>query len=824
VGADSVDLTARTSGLLPFWLFLILLGIWLATLIYFWTRRETRPALFPQCLAGGALVLANVLFFWRPLFTAAHLPQGGGDLNSFFFTLHAYSADRVTSGEIPFWNQFLHGGMPHLGNFQAGFLYPPNLIAYFVAQPFSYGTLEWLAIAHYLIASLGVYLLLRALGAGRIGSVAGGILFAYSGFFVAHLGHFSMISAAAWIPWLWWAVHRLLERRSWWDAVVLALLVFLTASGGHQQTLLFALGGAGVWWLFLILQKSGLRVTGIGVNEDVSDVNQRAFSQLRSRDTLTSIGQFGTGVIAGLLLALPMILPSLQLAQRSVRSTLSIDQAQEFSVQPVALLQLILPTVFGSNPTDFWGDYSSGEIWGYIGVTTLVVAGLGLALRPSAYRIFFVGVAVLALLYAVGPAVPVHGWFYQFVPGFDLVRAPARAYVYFNLAIAVLAGLTISDLGSRAGNLDARAILLANHCIKFLVLAVGATGLIVIPFFYTQILGVNDPPNRPVITVDNLWMMMLFLSLLLATVYLWRLGALRSVALGIGLTVLLALDVFSATMPFNPTEDDIVANYRDPEIVAFLEEEWADSDPFRVDNHHPELLPNFGMIDGFHVASGVFDPMQPAAYTTTYNVVSELPENPAYDLLNARFMIRHAGAEDEPEGFELVFEGQTGSQIWERETALPRGWFVSDVVDLDRESQIDAMRSAEFDPAEQVLIEDPPVTPDDRATGTVELLEYSPERLRFGVDAEGPGYVVISEGDYPGWVAEIDGESAEILTANHGIRAVAVDAEMSEIELRYESGLVTLGWIGTITVALIVAGMVLTVSLYTRQVPGKRNT
>ena len=808
MGVDSVDLTARTSGLLPFWLLLVLLGIWIASLAFARRQHERDPVLVHQCLAIGSLVVANVLFFWRPLFTAAHLPKGGGDLNSFFFTLHAYSADRITGGEIPLWNPYLHGGMPHLGNFQAAVLYPPNLIAYFLSQPFSYSALEWLAILHYLIASLGVYLLLRSIGAGRIGAVAGGILFAYGGFFVAHLGHFSMISAAAWLPWIFWAIHRMVTVRSWLFAIVLAVLVFLTATGGHQQTLLFTLSAAGLWWVFLILRDSGLRVPGIGREEIEPDANDTALTQLRSRSSLIRLGQFVAGIAAGLFLAAPMIIPSLQLAQRSVRSTLSIDEAQEFSVQPVALLQLILPTVFGSNPTDFWGAFSSGEIWGYIGVTTLVVAGIGLTLRPSAVRLFFLAISILALLYAVGPAAPIHGWFYQFIPGFDLVRAPARAYVFFNLGVAVLAGLAVSDLVSRARNLDARTMRIADRSVRLLLIVIGATGLLIIPFFYTRILGVDDPVNRPVITVENLWMLLLFLAGLLGILYLWRHGALRSAALGLALVFLMALDLFSATMPFNPTEEDLVSGYRDSEVVAYLDQQRDESEPFRIDLHHPDLLPNFVMLHGYHVASGVFDPMQPATYTTVYNVTSETTVHPAWDLLNARYLILPSDIEDAPAGFELAFESDAGNQVWERESALPRAWFVSEVLDIEHEEQIDVLRSAEFDPAEQVLIEDPPVVPENGSTGDVEVTRYEPERMTLSVDVDGPGYVVLSEGDYPGWSAEIDGSSTEVLTANHGVRAIAVDADSSEIDMRYEPGLVPMGWIGSLIGFVLIAGMI----------------
>ena len=801
----SVDLTPRSEGLLSLPVILIVLLVLAIAGWWVVSRREAYPEYLPRFLVVLGLLAGNVLFFWRPLFTGAHIPMGGGDLSSFFFTLHAYSADRITSGELPLWNPHLHGGMPHLGNFQAAVLYPPNLIAYLIAQPFTYAAMELLAILHYLIASAGVYLLLRWLGAGRIGAVAGGLLFAYGGFFVAHLGHYSMISAAAWLPWLFWATGRLTDRPTWPGAALLAVLTFLMASGGHQQTLLFGLVGMGLWWMFLMASRAGFRIPGVG-SEVVPVDNSAAFRSIWNRSGMFAVIRFGGGIGAGLLLAAPMIIPSLQLAQRSVRATLSIEQASEFSVQPVSLLQLILPTVYGSNPNDFWGVFSSGEIWGYMGVTALVVAVLGVVLRPSAPRIFFAILGLLAVVYAVGPAAPLHGWFYQFVPGFDLVRAPARAYIFMNLAVAILAGLAISDLSARLSTVSLNPAPLLARTNRILVVIIGATGLLILPFFYTQILGVNDPPNRPVITVDNLWMMLLYLTLLAAALWLIQRGLVRGAIVGLILISILVLDLFSATMPFNPTGQDLTAGYRDPEITAVLQDEWDENGPFRLDVRHEGLMPNFGMLDELHVARGVFDPMQPAAYTNLVNVLSGESSNPGYDALNIYYVVQPGDSETSPQGFDLIMESASGNQLWGREDPLPRAWFVSDATELDPELHLDLLQQGEVDPSETVLLDEVPVGVDGSASGDVEIVSYSPERIELSVDVDGAGYVVLSEGSYPGWSATADGDDLPLLQANSGIRAFPVDESVSEVAVSYQGRLELLSAFGSLVGFLLIVG------------------
>jgi hypothetical protein len=792
---NAVELTAREGGLLPLWLVLAAVILWIVGIVVS-SRYLNRffPELSRDLGALGALVLGHVLFFWRPLFTAAHVPKGGGDLSSFFFALHAYSAERVTSWEIPLWNPYLHGGMPHLGNYQAGVLYPPNLIAYLVVRPFSYGTLEWLALLHFLIASIGLYLLLRSLGSRRIGAVGGGLVFAHSGFMVAHLGHYSMISVAAWVPWLLWAVHRIDRTPSWSRTALLAILIFLAATGGHQQTLLFALVGVGLWWLFLVARGIGIRVPGVCAISVQTDRPHHNWRAIFLNSLLVRVLQFGGAVAVGIGLAMPMLLPSLQLARRSVRSSLTYEQATEFSVQPVALLQLILPTVFGSNPTDHWGHFSSGEIWGYTGVVTLIIALIGLLLRGTSTRLFFTIAGIVAVLYAVGPWSPLHGWIYQFVPFFDLVRAPARAYLWMNLAVAVLAGLAISDLMQLHPHLGLRTRQVLRRATIGLMVVAGVLALVVLPLFYILILGVNDPPNRPVIAVDNLQMLLLFLLLLLGVIWMASRQQLRGAALGVLLVALIVLDVFSATGSFNPTDEDLLASYREPEIAAYLQDHWEETGPFRVDSRHPGLQPNFGQLNGVQEAAGVFDPMQPALYTALVNRLREHPELPGFDMLNIRYLI----TDDETApatGFTPRLMSDAGSVLWERENALPRAWFVSTAADVPHESSLDALLDPAFDPSETVIIDGPPVEPMPGASGELAIRQYEPERIVLDVAVDGAGYVVLSEGYFPGWTARVDGERVDVVPANHGLRAIPVEAASGRIELRYEPPLVLAGWL-----------------------------
>src|SRR5262249_30884333 len=140
-------------------------------------------------------------FFWQFwLLPDVAMPKGGGDLASFLYPTYRFAADSIQGGALPFWNPHLYGGAPFAADLQSGIYYPPNLLAFLLARPFGYQTLELLAALHYPLAALSAYALARELGLARLGALASGLAFGFSGFTVAHLGHYNMLAAAAWTP------------------------------------------------------------------------------------------------------------------------------------------------------------------------------------------------------------------------------------------------------------------------------------------------------------------------------------------------------------------------------------------------------------------------------------------------------------------------------------------------------------------------------------------------------------------------------------------------------------------------------------------------
>ena len=413
----------------------------LALLGYQARRDPRRSPLFHE--AAALLTLAGLVagFFWRPLFTHdSWLPIGGGDLASFFYPLYTFIHDSIHAGQFPLWNPYAFAGMPLAADVQSGLFYPPNLLAWLVVPSgrYGYGTLETLLIAHYAWAALGMYRWLRALDLRRVAALGGAAAFAFCGFMTAHFGHMPLIFAAAWLPWnLLLARRAALSPNPAWIAPAGAALG-LTFLAGHPQTFLYEALAVGLYWASLALTGATTPAAGGLATRRPLALLPAAWRSVAWRLPTVTLIAAGLGLV--------QLLPAQELAGQSLRSGITYEQATEHAMQPVGLLNLVLPRVYGANPRDYWVPWQSTENWGYLGLIVLILAAAGLVLRRDRRLGFPVALAVLALLGMLGPFSILFSWLHGLTPGFDKFRAAGRLLLLLSVAVAGLAAFGLDTL------------------------------------------------------------------------------------------------------------------------------------------------------------------------------------------------------------------------------------------------------------------------------------------------------------------------------------------------------------------------------------------
>jgi hypothetical protein len=122
--------------------------------------------------------------------------------------------------------------------------------------------------------------------------------------------------------------------------------------------------------------------------------------------------------------------------------------------------------------------------------------------------------------------------------------------------------------------------------------------------------------------------------------------------------------------------------------------------------------------------------------------------------------------------------------VYERGRALPRvHWAGRARAVTDGAARLDLLASGEVADDTVLLSEDGPTGSGARAEVAVD--RDTPTGLGVSVDADGDGYVVVADALQQGWVAEVDGERADLVDADHVGVAVHVPEGRHEVTLRY---------------------------------------
>jgi hypothetical protein len=811
--SETVDLPGLLSPLGAVVLLLVLGGA--VGVAYWWHRgRVGRPAWHLDVGALALLALLTGGFFWRPLTEGTYMPAGGGDIASLYFPGYAFAAQQIQSGSIPLWNPHLFSGMPFAADVQMGLFYPLNWVL-FLFFDVDYGHLEWLLIAHYWLTSAFTYLFLRDIGQRRLGALSGAVVFAFCGFMTAHLGHMPMILVAAWLP-----LELLLLRRGlvtkglagWAWSIGAGLSMGVALLAGHAQIFAYGMMAAGLLWVYLFLGQERVTVRG----------------------AVPWVLKGALAVALAVGVAAVQLLPTLELSTYSVREAVSYEEASEFPAQPVSMLNLVLPRVYGTNPTTYsFGPWQTTENWGYCGVVTLALAAAGVVLRRARMMGFFALLVGLALVTMVGDLSIVGAWIYKFLPGFSKLRDAGRVLELLGFGLAGLAGFGLDALVGAWGSKEAKEG--RRNAMWWLVGLSGALVVVVVgilPIFYRDLLVNQFTPGRLPSAVNDLGMLVIWLGLAAGFGWAAYTRRLRPVVAGGFIFLTLVLDLFSPNSLFNPTTSNILAGYQHFDAVAALAKGTQSESvglQQRIDtgtNIHDVWQPSTALLVSAQGAytlydtSGAFNPLQLERYDFLWGEARFHTDSPLYDLFGASMQVVSPTVGLHANQPKWALEGTQGQlAIYRNRNALPRAFLVHESrVESDREDISIVIWRQDIDVRHTVVLESgeavqsalrgtaEPGLDDTPSSEFARVTRYTPNAVDIRVKADAPGWLVLTDAWYGGWEATVDGREAEVLPANYAFRAVRVEAGEQTVSMQFRPGSWVVGRVVSI-VAVLGAGM-----------------
>jgi hypothetical protein len=320
------------------------------------------------------------------------------------------------AGRLPLWNEYIFGGVVHLGNPQAGALYPPKLIGLLLDTNRAMGVL---VAAHLALLAIGTVLFVRRLGCRPPAGFAAAVVVCANGAVLTRSIQFEQILVLAWAPLLLLGITAVLGApdRPWTAMIGTAVVTVMVLLAGHPQIVYQLAFVAAVW--------SGAELVR---------TRRRSRAELSDESSAPSwrrLADLGAAVGIGIAVAAPQLVAAVAATRDSaIGLGRSLDELEDpgLSAQPHKLVEILFGSVRGVNESFFAGGFESighvGVVAAFAAVFGIVAAAQRPTMRASAYAV--AALAVLGVVWALGPRTPLFTTLYHVLPGFDLARGSAR--------------------------------------------------------------------------------------------------------------------------------------------------------------------------------------------------------------------------------------------------------------------------------------------------------------------------------------------------------------------------------------------------------------
>jgi hypothetical protein len=735
------------------------------------------------------VILTPFILFAGPLITGQTLFWGLPALQ--FVPWQSYAFQQISQGILPLWNPLNGMGTPLMANYQLALFYPPTWFGYIFAAIGGTSALAWvqtlLIPLHLVWAGIGMILLSRRLGFNILAQTISGLCFAMSGYFVARSGFYSMIWAAAWLPWIIWSasaismpVKGVVSEHKGISVALVACLTFQLLAGHAQLA-----------WYTIVLVVIWVFVGGW--------VNRGWKGALQSSWVLFYHGVIAVGISA------IQLLPTAEYLISSQRSTaVDFESGLTYSFWPWRLLTLLAPKMFG--------DPGSGNYWGYasfwedavyigmlplaLGITTLLKIGRGGYSDPRQPLIRLAwSTAMVGLLFALGNNTPIFPFLYDHIPTFSLFNAPARWMIWFVFMLSLLAGIGAMGWARPAGKalrrfrrLTAAAlavtlgavitwVLLRDVKITFIeataFMGIWATGVCFLTL--RKPIESNDPKAHFVwqwtvagwLVLDLLWANWLFQPVVPVDLFS------NSFAQAIGINSAGRV-VMDAQLEY------------DLKFHRFFR--FADYTPIEDWIHLREVaLPNMNLLPSnqFQYVNN-FDPIVQDRFAKWMAWVADLPVNirdEVYQLMDVGVIIERditdplgvtpttARNADRIRWFSCADFLPDDASVWGSLQAIGNS---SDASILFRKVILETVHPG------------PETDCTTAAPVNMSIVSDTPESLRVQIDTKGSGYLFLADSWYPGWTANVDGVETQIYKADVVFRAVWVQPGSHMVDFIYQ--------------------------------------
>ncbi len=683
-----------------------------------------------------------------------------GDFGNQFVPFQHFAAEEWWSGRIPLWNPYFYGGQPFQADPQSAVFYVPGMLfdLAFGRQGLSFTAMEWRATLAYSLGAAFTYLFAQRITANHVGGIIAAFVFAGSGFLTSYpMQQLPILEAVIWLPLCLYCIERAVEKQGLslcWTALA-ACALGLSFLAGHTQTTMFA-GYVAVAYLLM-----------------------RAI-QTKQRWWRVALGGLAITLTFGGL-ALPQLLPTLQFTELSNRQLLSYEEAGG-GYDLGDLVELLSPQ----------GLFQRGY---YVGVASLVfmVPALG---RRHAQRIFWLVVAGVGVLLALGAHGPLYPIFYHVLPAYALFKDQERAAMLWAFAAAVLSAIGWAGLWRTTPPSSTITSLILSF-------AIGASGCVAGIVLLAQPVSAENPAS--VISPDVAVLSGVLVAIAASALALGAVrGAFSYASAAFAGLLLVASPLYGVNHANNRS---VVSATPAPAVAGVMTFAQAQPDLFRLWELQDILPGDLGVL--YHVAVPFGD--SPIYNRRVRTLLETHQQYSLAQLFNVRYLV--ANVADGGPGTSLLFtSGEL--YVYKRDFGLPRAFAVRDVLlASDDKAELDMSLHMPHPGSSVVLTQQPelhPTGPDLPRDQHETWQHYDAITRDLLVSVTDDAVLVVLEPYYPGWEAMLDGRVVPIYRADYAFQAIDLPAGTHQVRFRFRPGMLVLGVeLGATLMALALALLVL---------------
>jgi hypothetical protein len=775
---------------------------------------ESTPWFTP--VAFAVIFLALVILFSSFIFSDKML-YGSDTIQAGVFYRSFYIDYFKGHGTVPQWNPYIFAGLPYVEAFHGDIFYPLSILKFFGSI---YRMLGINLFLHIFLAGIFMYFAARQFKLSKVASLTSAVCYMFAGYLISLVapGHDGKIFVTALFPLVIFFLDRLFTGKAFLNASLLGLVLGVIILTPHPQMSYLTMWAVALYALYKLI--------------------------VLFREKRSLIPLIRPAVLTGYALVIALLVSAIQFYPGYIYTTnfspradakRGWEWATSWSMHEEEAFSLIIPEFCGvssqNTQTYYWGKNHFKDNSEAVGAVTFFLALLGLFISRRREKYFFGGLALFALLYALGATTPVFKLYYYVIPKVKALRAPAMIMFLFSFSSALLAGMGVHHLidskkKSKTESHKKFTYILFGWPILMLVLAflfnVAGRGMLSLwsSLFYseastTQIQkGITKLDlayyNLPAIQ-SGCWFAFLFVTLAALFVWLYRYRQ-AGISVLVGLALLPVIDGVRFNRRFVSTFDQNQMWSPNPVTEFFTQREGH----FRVVNFSQtlstDLLPfhHIEVVTGYHGNQlRWFDKLLGGPSKKNMG-------NPRLlNLVGTRYLLLPAQQQLPPDALgekPLLPVGDFGSvQVYQNDNAFPRVYLsdryevLSDLEAIDQE-----VLNGSENLREVVYLEETPdikILPADtsvekNSTDSTWVISHAIDSVLVGVSCSRNRLLVLTDNYYDAWHVYVDNTPAKLLRAYGSFRAVAVPAGTRQVLFKYNSERYRVGKLTTLLTSL----------------------